>query len=30
MIIAGKLGLYSMLRFHVGYFPCKRARLRQC
>ncbi len=23
MVVAGKLGLYSMLRFHVGLFPAQ-------
>jgi NADH-quinone oxidoreductase subunit M len=27
MILAGKLGLYSLLRFHVGLFPEQAARL---
>ncbi len=27
MILAGKLGLYSLLRFHVGLFPAQAARI---
>jgi NADH-quinone oxidoreductase subunit M len=29
MVVAGKLGLYSMLRFHVGLFPAQARQLGQ-
>jgi NADH-quinone oxidoreductase subunit M len=28
MVVAGKLGLYSMLRFHIGLFPVQARALR--
>ena len=28
MVVAGKLGLYSMLRFHIGLFPVQAEPLR--
>ncbi len=30
MVVAGKLGLYSMLRFHVGLFPAQARALAPC
>ena len=30
MVVAGKLGLYSMLRFHVGLFPVQARPSRRC
>ena len=30
MVVAGKLGLYSMLRFHIGLFPVQARAAAPC